>query len=59
MSSSGAMNPEISKVDIIQDGDLNKSLMHYVSIVSYILRLFVRLCYLALTLSVWQYNRRT
>lgn len=28
---SGGMNPEMSKVDIIQDGDLNKSLKFYVS----------------------------
>lgn len=31
MSPSGSMNPEMSKVDIIQDGDLNKSLKYYVS----------------------------
>lgn len=31
MSQSGGMNPQMSKVDIIQDGDLNKSLEHYVS----------------------------
>jgi len=37
MSPLGAMNPEISQVDIIQDGDLNKSLPHYVSIIFYIL----------------------
>ncbi|CAK9820087.1 Protein seele [Anthophora plagiata] len=29
MSPSGGMNPEMSKVDIIQDGDLNKSLKYY------------------------------
>lgn len=28
---SGGMNPDISEVDIIQDGDLNKSLKYYVS----------------------------
>lgn len=28
----GGMNPRMSDVDIIQDGDLNKSLEHYVSI---------------------------
>lgn len=28
---SGAMNPEMSAVDFIQDGDLNKSLKHFVS----------------------------
>lgn len=27
----GKMNPEISEVDFIQDGDLNKSLQHFVS----------------------------
>lgn len=27
----GGMNPEMSSVDFIQDGDLNKSLKHYVS----------------------------
>lgn len=32
ISPSGAMNPEMSKVDIIQDDDLNKSLKYYVSI---------------------------
>lgn len=29
MNSSGGMNPELSKVDIVQDGDLNKSLKYY------------------------------
>lgn len=29
MGPSGSMNPEMSKVDIIQDGDLNKSLKYY------------------------------
>lgn len=29
----GKMNPEISAVDFIQDGDLNKSLQHFVSII--------------------------
>lgn len=28
---SGSMNPEMSAVDFIQDGDLNKSLKHFVS----------------------------
>lgn len=32
ISPSGAMNPEMSKVDIIQDDDLNKSLKYYVGI---------------------------
>lgn len=32
MTESGQMNPDMSIVDIIQDGDLNKSLKHYVSI---------------------------
>lgn len=27
----GGMNPEMSSVDFIQDGDLNKSLKHFVS----------------------------
>lgn len=27
----GGMNPEMSNVDFVQDGDLNKSLKHYVS----------------------------
>lgn len=27
----GKMNPDISEVDFIQDGDLNKSLQHFVS----------------------------
>ncbi|KAL6257900.1 hypothetical protein P5V15_011499 [Pogonomyrmex californicus] len=31
MSPSGGMNPVMSEVDIIQDGDLNKSLQHYCS----------------------------
>ncbi|KYM95109.1 Protein canopy like protein 2 [Cyphomyrmex costatus] len=31
MSPSGGMNPIMSEVDIIQDGDLNKSLEHYCS----------------------------
>lgn len=30
--SDSGMNPLMSKVDVIQDGDLNKSLEHYVSI---------------------------
>lgn len=29
---SGGMNPEMSAVDFIQDGDLNKSLKHFVSL---------------------------
>ncbi|XP_053994020.1 protein seele isoform X2 [Hylaeus volcanicus] len=29
ISASGSMNPEMSKVDIIQDGDMNKSLRFY------------------------------
>ncbi|XP_011870450.1 PREDICTED: protein canopy homolog 2 [Vollenhovia emeryi] len=29
MSPSGGMNPIMSEVDVIQDGDLNKSLQHY------------------------------
>lgn len=29
-SPSGGMNPEMSAVDFIQDGDLNKSLKHFV-----------------------------
>jgi len=37
MSPLGAMNPEINQVDIIQDGDLNKSLPHYVSAIFHIL----------------------
>lgn len=31
MSSTGGMNPRFNEIDIIQDGDLNKSLQHYVS----------------------------
>lgn len=31
MSPEGGMNPDFSKVDIVQDGDLNKSLKFYVS----------------------------
>ncbi|XP_072750857.1 protein seele [Anoplolepis gracilipes] len=31
MSSPGIMNPQMGEVDIIQDGDLNKSLEHYCS----------------------------
>lgn len=31
-SPDGGMNPDMSSVDFIQDGDLNKSLKHYVSI---------------------------
>lgn len=27
----GGMNPEMSSVDFVQDGDLNKSLKHFVS----------------------------
>ena len=30
MTASGQMNPEISSYDFVQDGDLNKSLEHYV-----------------------------
>ncbi|KMR03300.1 protein canopy-1-like protein [Lasius niger] len=33
MSSSGGMNPLMNEVDIIQDGDLNKSLQHYCSVI--------------------------
>lgn len=32
MTESGGMNPEMSAVDFVQDGDLNKSLKHYVRI---------------------------
>lgn len=32
MDKNGNMNPDMSRVDIIQDGDLNKSLKFYVSI---------------------------
>lgn len=52
MSSSGAMNPEISQVDIVQDGDLNKSLQHYVSVASYILQWLDRFLYLFRLFSV-------
>lgn len=31
MTPSGGMNPQMSKVDVIHDGDLNKSLEFYVS----------------------------
>ncbi|XP_029167577.1 protein seele [Nylanderia fulva] len=31
LMSSGSMNPLMSEVDVIQDGDLNKSLQHYCS----------------------------
>lgn len=31
MTPGGGMNPEMSAVDFIQDGDLNKSLKHFVS----------------------------
>lgn len=31
MTDDGGMNPEMSAVDFIQDGDLNKSLKHFVS----------------------------
>lgn len=33
MTPSGGMNPQMSKVDVIHDGDLNKSLEFYVSII--------------------------
>jgi len=32
---SGTMNPKMSDVDVVQDGDLNKSLKYYVSRASY------------------------
>lgn len=31
VTETGAMNPDMSKVDFVQDEDLNKSLKHYVS----------------------------
>lgn len=31
MTEGGGMNPEMSAVEFIQDGDLNKSLKHFVS----------------------------
>ena len=31
----GGMNPEMSSVDFIQDGDLNKSLKHFVSFIQF------------------------
>lgn len=49
MTPSGKMNPEISNVDIIQDGDLNKSLKFYVSeeinLMFYYCFTFMLLCY--------------
>lgn len=36
MSSPGILNSRVKEVDIIQDGDLNKSLQHYVSAAYYI-----------------------
>ena len=45
MSPSGGMNPIMSEVDIIQDGDLNKSLEHYVSAIYYVLYLLKVLCH--------------
>lgn len=46
VTDTGAMNPEASKVDFVQDGDLNKSLKHYVSslLVLYFFTHLVRLC---------------
>lgn len=35
ISESGGMNPEMSKVDFVQDEDLNKSLKHLVSLFFY------------------------
>lgn len=32
MTREGGMNPEMSEVDFVQDGDLNKSLKHFVSL---------------------------
>lgn len=33
-SDDGMLNPEMSKVDFVQDGDLNKSLKHFVSVIN-------------------------
>ncbi|XP_012234260.1 protein seele [Linepithema humile] len=33
VSSTGGMNPRMNEIDIIQDGDLNKSLQHYCSVI--------------------------
>lgn len=44
MSPSGGMNPIMNEVDVIQDGDLNKSLQHYVSVLFitlYVYRMYV------------------
>lgn len=47
----GGMNPAMSTVDFIQDGDLNKSLKHYVCLTQFayqfiiIKRLIVFICY--------------
>lgn len=41
---SGGMNPEMSSVDFIQDGDLNKSLKHFVRFTStYLTYLIIQL----------------
>lgn len=38
VTDTGAMNPLMSSVDFVQDGDLNKSLAHFVS--NYLVRIF-------------------
>lgn len=35
MTESGGMNPDMSLVDFVYDGDLNKSLEHFVSSIIY------------------------
>lgn len=43
----GGMNPEMSAVDFIQDGDLNKSLKHFVSWNSTSLSLFTEFAFVS------------
>lgn len=52
MDESGGMNPEITKVDFVQDEDLNKSLKHYVR--SYIFGSFL---YLRVSFSFFQKSK--
>ena len=45
MTEAGGMNPDMSLVDFVYDGDLNKSLEHFVSVFLYdVYVLFIQSC---------------
>lgn len=49
----GKMNPESSNVDFVQDGDLNKSLEHYVSVRSFKYKVDLKWILIKMFLNIW------